>query len=388
MMPVRRPLRLPFFAHRFTLCGLNLERFLNLLAQNGIPLLRVRRKDGRSMVCECHSADLNEIRRLAEERGWRIDETQPLGFSAWMRFLRRRPGIPAGIALCLAAALILSQFVWTIDLNGAGAYQAEIASFLSQSGYAPGIRRSRVDARALEQELTRRYPRIAWFHVYVSGVRMVVDVSHGVPMPELPSGIPGDVVASHGGIVTSVQVFAGTAKVKAGDVVRKGQVLIEGYERSSDEQLTAVQAQGVVMARCWESYTVSMPCYEIISEETGRESVVSRIRTPWGSWPQALEEPGFLASNTYVEEMPVVGCFFPVVFERVIRREVSMEYQPRNLEQVRSEASQAALKYLKTKHFGDEIIDKWVDYCMIEDGSLAAAATVEWLMDIGGTSVP
>ena len=387
-MLVRRSFRIPGFTHRFTLIGLNLERFLNLLSKNEIPLTFATRIDSRTMVCECWSADLPEIRRLTEERGLRISDARPLGLSAWLSFLRRRPGIPAGMVLCLLAALILSQFVWKIDINGAAAYQAEIASYLSESGYAPGILRNHVDALALERELTRRYPRIAWFHVYVSGVRMVVDVTPGVPMPGLPSGVPGDVTASHAGIVTSVQVFAGTAKVRAGDVVQKGQVLIEGFERSADEQRVAVQAQGVVMARCWDSHTVSVPSYEIISEETGRESLISRIRTPLGAFPEALEASGFLAYNTYVEELPVVGCFFPVVFERVIRREVSMEYQPRDPAQVRSEAAQAALKHLKTKHFGDEIIDKWVDYCMIEGGSLAATATVEWLMDIGGTSVP
>ena len=34
--------------------------------------------------------------------------------------------------------------------------------------------------------------------------------------------------------------------------------------------------------------------------------------------------------------------------------------------------------------YGYEIIDKWVDYCMIEDDTLAATATAEWLMDIAG----
>ena len=313
---------------------------------------------------------------------------QPLGLSARLAFLRRRPGIPLGIVLCLATALVLSQFVWAIDINGAASYRAEIASYLTQSGYTPGVRRSHVDARALERELTYRYQDIAWFHVYVSGVKMVVDVAPGVPAPDLPSGVPGDVTASHGGIVTSVQVYAGTAKVKAGDVVQKGQVLIEGLERSADEQLTPVQAQGVVKARCWDSHTVSVPLYEILSEETGRENTALRIRTPFGAFPKVLEEPGYLAYNTYVETTPVAGCFFPVNLERVIRREVSMEYHPRDAAQVREEASQAALKHLKTKHFDDEIIDKWVDYCMIEDGLLAATATVEWLMDIGGTSVP
>ena len=52
--------------------------------------------------------------------------------------------------------------------------------------------------------------------------------------------------------------------------------------------------------------------------------------------------------------------------------------------EVRTEAGQAALDRLKTLLYGYEIIDKWVDYCMIEDDTLAATATAEWLMDIAG----
>ena len=65
-----------------------------------------------------------------------------------------------------------------------------------------------------------------------------------------------------------------------------------------------------------------------------------------------------------------------------------MEYVPRNEQEVREEAAQAALKQLKTALFGDEIIDKWVDYCMIEGDTLAATATAERLMDIGETNSP
>ena len=388
MMRVFRSLRISGFNHRFTLTGLNLERFLNLLLKNGIPLLRAERRSSRAMVCECHSADLRKLRQLAEERGLGISDVQPLGLSSWLAFLRSRPGIPLGIALCLIIALTLSQFVWKVEIHGAASYHAEIVSYLEENGFAPGLRRSRVDAKALERELTYRYPEIAWFHVYVSGVKMVVDVTPGVAPPDLPKDTPGDVRASRGGIVTSIQVFAGTAKVRPGDVVQKGQILIEGYERAADDQFTAVSAQGVVMARCWESHTVAVACYEITSEETGRESHASRIRTPLGFFPQKTEEPDYLAFNTYMEEFPVGGVFFPVFFQRMIQREVSMEYRLRDAAKVRAEAAEAALKHLKTKHFGDEIIDKWVDYCMIEGGSLAATATVEWLMDIGGTSVP
>ena len=80
----------------------------------------------------------------------------------------------------------------------------------------------------------------------------------------------------------------------------------------------------------------------------------------------------------------MAGCFFPVWRRATVLREVSLEYVRRPEGEVRAEAGQAALDRLETLLYGYEIIDKWVDYCMIEDDTLAATATAEWLMDIAG----
>ena len=47
-------IRLPGFRYRFEVTGLNLERFLNLLSQNGIPLISVQRRSARTLGCICH----------------------------------------------------------------------------------------------------------------------------------------------------------------------------------------------------------------------------------------------------------------------------------------------------------------------------------------------
>ena len=68
---------------------------------------------------------------------------------------------------------------------------------------------------------------------------LVVDVTRGVPMPELPSAQPGDVVALRDGIVDSVRVYAGTAAVQAGDAVRAGDVIgtvgTQGYAEADQD---------------------------------------------------------------------------------------------------------------------------------------------------------
>ena len=376
--------RLPFITCRFTLTGLNLERFMNTLQKEGVPLLSARRADRRTLECACYLRDLPRVRQLAGEKGWRVTRERPAQLAAVLGALRRRPGALLGAALALAAALVLSQFVWRVEINGAGPYRADIAAYLQESGYVPGARRDALDASALERNLTLRYPEVAWFHAYVSNVTLVVDVTRGVPMPDLPSAQPGDVVALRDGIVDSVRVYAGTAAVQAGDAVRAGQVLIRGEERGADGAVVPVAARGAVIARCWLTHTVEMSLLEIRSEETGREAVVQEIETPWFTWPTEPDTPDFLASNAYITQTPVAGCFFPVWRKTTVLREVSLEYARRSEAEVRAEAGDAALERLKTLLYGYEIIDKWVDYCMIEDDTLAATATAEWLMDIAG----
>lgn len=376
--------RLPFVTCRFTLTGLNLERFMNTLQKEGVPLLSARRADRRTLECACYLRDLPRVRQLAGEKGWRVTRERPAQLAAVLGALRRRPGALLGAALALAAALVLSQFVWRVEINGAGPYRADIAAYLEEAGYVPGARRDALDASALERNLTLRYPEVAWFHAYVSNVTLVVDVTRGVPMPDLPSAQPGDVVALRDGIVDSVRVYAGTAAVQAGDAVRAGQVLIRGEERGADGAVVPVAARGAVIARCWLTHTVEMSMLEIHSEETGREAAVQQIVTPWFSLPAEPETPDFLASNAYITQTPVAGCFFPVWRKTTVLREVSLEYARRPEAEVRAEAGDAALERLKTLLYGYEIIDKWVDYCMIEDDTLAATATAEWLMDIAG----
>lgn len=381
-------LRLPFCTHRFVLTGLNLERFINTMRKSGIPLVSVRRQSQRSLLCQCFSTDLKQIASIADEKGWKMQRMEPTGLSALWAWGRKRPGIPIGLVLALVTALVLSQFIWRIEIHHAGAYEADIAAYLTQSGYTVGARRANIDVRTLERELAYRYPELAWLHAYVSNVTLVVDVTHGVAMPEMPRKEPSHIYAGRDGVVDSIRVSAGTAAVKAGDTVRKGQLLIRGEERGQDGEVTPVHAQGVVMARCWDSHTVTLPINDIISTETGRQTQETCIRAPWFSLPSKWNGADYLAYNTYASQTPVVGCFFPVFFQRMTHREVAMEYRKRDLAQVRREASDAALKYLKTALYGYEIIDKWTDYCMIEDESLSATVTAEWLMDIGEPASP
>lgn len=377
--------RLPpprWMRHRFTLTGLNLERFLNTLQKEDIALLRAARTDRRSLDCVCRSADLERIAAIAAEKGWRLENAAPIGAGARLRQLLRRPGLIAGALLTAALLAFSMQFVWLVRIEGAGAYQADIAAYLAGEGIGPGMRKTAMDAGRLALLLQRRYPEVAWFRVYVNNVTLTVECTQGVPAPPLPAGEPCDLVAAMDGVVQAVEVYAGTAAVAPGDAVRRGQVIIRGEERGMDGESLPVAARGKVVARCWQQTTVRVPLQEWQSRETGESSSIRQVCTPWRCFPAAPEPPAYLTSHLYLTDTPLVGCFFPVWLRTAEYREVELIPALRPAEQVKGEAEAAAREQLRTALRGYRITQEHTEAQTGADGYVYATARAEYTADL------
>lgn len=368
--------------HQFTLTGLNLERFLNTLQKEGISLISARRVDRRTLRCICRSVDLETITAIAHGKGWRMEKVVSVGLGARLRRWLSRPGLVIGAVMAAVLLAVAMRFVWVIRIVDAGPYQADIASYLAQEGYRRGMRKDETDAATLSLLLQRRYPDVAWFRVYVNNVTLVVECTQGVPAPQLPDAQPCDLLAARDGVVQSVQVYGGTALVRPGDLVRRGQVLIRGEERGADGEMVPVAARGRVIARCWQEETVRVSMQETLSQETGQSEIRRQLCTPWFCWPDTLESPDYLTYHLYLTDTPVVGSFFPV-WQRVAEyREVALTENTRPTAEARTEAGSAAMAQLRNALRGYRIADTWVETRMGEDGYMYATASGEYLADL------
>ena len=129
--------------------------------------------------------------------------------------------------------------------------------------------------------------------------------------------------------------------------------------------------------------SLRVPLEEVKSWETGRETTRTALCTPWFQFPAEIEKPEYLAMNLYESVQPVVGAFFPLWRKTVLYREAALERVRADGEACRREALAAAETRLKEALRGNEIIDKWVDYCMIEGEFFAVSMTGEWRTEIG-----
>lgn len=160
-------------------------------------------------------------------------------------------------------------------------------------------------------------------------------------------------------------------------------MLIYGRERGKDESFTPVRASGRVTARVWKSASAVLSGTQTQSIRTGRSMQRTVIACPF--YRYALQaEPEYLTAETEAERLYPIAAWLPIWVERQTIYEVALEENPRDEQALQHESGRLAMQKLLTFCGGsDEIIDKWLDYSMIEGGNIMAVATAEMQMEIG-----
>lgn len=368
---------------RFRVEGLGAERLINAARQQGLTLDRAERGKGREMLLQCSFRAYPAFCELAREKGFSVGEAEPVGLYRLLRRLLFRRGALLGAALCLMLLGYAMGFVWQVRIENAGAYAGEVRLFLREMGVHAGMRRADIDPSLLRERLEWRLPQVKWVQVEFRGVFLMVRLEEGTPLPEAESaGAPGNVVAEADGILTRLAVFAGTAEAKAGDFVRAGQILIRGEERGKDGQIIPVKARGQAIGRSWVLARVQLPCREIRSLPTGREEARRVILSPLFAFSPS-QEPAYLTADREITETALGGAWLPIWLKRETYRELSLEAAPRSMEEIKQEGARAVLRILNQRLNPNEIVDKWVDFSMIEGDTILVTATAEISRDIG-----
>ena len=370
----------------FTAEGLNIERFVRKLSEAGIQLIQMKRK-GRLVCAQVFEDDFSRIQEVADQGGWRLVPRRRTGIGRYLDVTAKHRGLLCAIVVFSVLLFMALQLVWCVDVSGPAIYQVDVKRFLNENDIHPMMWQKNVNLSQLRDTLEWRYPEVAWVDCGWRGNVLCIQLIEGVPEGEaVTTNGSGDIVASRSGVVEQIITLAGTSIVQPGDVVQEGQVLIQGTERGSEEESIAVMARGIVMARVWDQASVKMDITETVTDYTGNEQTEWRIISPWFPlWPS--KDSAYAMQDVTRTKYQIGGLFFPFVLETEHYREATAIKRTRTMTEMKAEAGEAALRALQNKiGIHDELVDKWVDYCMIEDEVLCANAYGERVIDIARPS--
>ena len=367
----------------YEITGLNIERLLKLAVQNGLTLRGVRRMDERTVQAGIDAGQRAAFEALCAQYGWSSCAVRRGWILRVIAFCRNRPTIPAAVVLWIAMVLLSSGMIWRIQIDHAGKNIGEIRTYLRELGIVQGRFKTTVSLGNLRDTLALRLPDLAYVGVKWKGSTLVIDCQPALTGDEVLNESEGlHLVALEDGIVTRIAVHSGTPAVKAGQAVRKGDVLIRGEERGEKGSLPPVKAQGEVLARVWASAEARIALTQRKTVETGAIRKRISLCTPWKSRVVRDAQP-FASQDTSVELQPVVGLFVPVWREIETLAETVEIIGRRSYADAASMAQAAAQQEAKLKcPSGVEILDKTVDYSMIDNEYVCATVVLEYERDI------
>ena len=265
---------------RLVVCGSFPERLLNLCAQRGMTFWGVEWLDGQTLRLTLLRRDVGGLEELARRAGCTVEIEQRAGLPSFLARFRRRYAFLLGLALSVLCVCLLSNFVLTIEVTGNQQVpDAVILSQLRRLGLRTGVYGPKLDVKQIALDTQLALEELSWVSVNLYGTRAQVVVRERVKPPELleEKGV-SDLVADAGGVILRVDAVEGQAKVKPGDTVSPGEVLISGTVTMEGPQYSNVpsrylyvRAAGAVWARSWRTVSAQIPVTAAVKEYTGAD---------------------------------------------------------------------------------------------------------------------
>jgi similar to stage IV sporulation protein len=221
-----------------------------------------------------------------------------------------------GAAAFVVILSLLSMRVWCIDVTGNATLDSQtILSVLAENGLSPGARISEIDTKKVEQKLMLMFPKIRWITINTQGCTMQVCIQENTERPKIvkQSGVC-DVKASATGQIVAMRVFAGTAQVKKGDAVAKGQLLVSGMVEDQQGGSTFVHASAEIIAETLRPCEIRIPLKQNLRKPTGSRIVRRSLRLFGTYFPLTLigrPKGDYEASGTQTD-LRLFGTLLPV----------------------------------------------------------------------------
>ena len=234
------------------------EKFINLCMMEKRHIFSISKRDNDFIICMGLS-DFFCIRPLVRKSQTRIQVIGYWGLPFITRRIKKRKMLVVGGIIFFLIIHNVMSYIWFIEIVGMNNVPIkQIKECVYQSGLQPGVLKDEVNVKFIENQLLLSIPEVAWVSINFTGTRAVVEIVEKT-MPKEVDKAAGDIIAGKDGVITEVIVLAGQSKVKKGDTVKKGDILIKGIVNDGKEPLPnapeivpqMIRANGIVKGRVW-----------------------------------------------------------------------------------------------------------------------------------------
>ena len=223
--------------------GMGVKRYINICHYHHISINNLKCVNN-TYYFEMNADDYKKTKEYIKSTCIKTKIIKKQGLPFHLNKNRNRYGLLIGVLIFVGGLLFLSRFIWQIDINGNMYYSdEELLDYLDEQNIRLGSLAT-INNDLLETEIRGSFDKIIWVSVSVEGTKLTIDLKEENSNPILPENQEiRDIIATKDGIIDSIFVRTGTAIVKPGDEVKKGDILVTSKvicKNEYDEELKVI----------------------------------------------------------------------------------------------------------------------------------------------------
>ena len=211
--------------------GYYIERFINICTNRKILIWNLKREKGVKLYLNISIKDFKNLTQIAIKTKCKIRILRKKGIPFLLNRYKKRKIFAIFLIIILFMIIVSSNYIWNIEVSVEDNLIVEnILEDLNDLGISKGKLKSKIDIEKVVNQIILKRNDIAWIGIDMNGTNIKVNIVKAQESPEIIKNSDySDIIAKKSGIITKITAQNGTAVVKIGDKVQKGDTLIAGY---------------------------------------------------------------------------------------------------------------------------------------------------------------
>lgn len=221
--------------------GLETESFLNYLIRNKIYVYNVNRIEKGKIQFNIDRENFKKLKKIYRSNNFSIKVKKQTGIP----FIVKRIYTYRGMVICAIISLIIlmstSQFVTDVYITAPeGIDKTSLKKELYIQGVKPGVYKKSIDRKIVRDNIMSKFNQIAYISINVKGTNIFVNITKkDESQNSKENSNYCNIIATKDGIIEKVVPRSGEAIVEEGDIVRKGDVLVNGANTTALPEIWA-----------------------------------------------------------------------------------------------------------------------------------------------------
>ena len=369
---------------KYKIKGVNLEKCFNNLIKNKIKLKNIIKNQDNTAEFYINYKNDKVLKQNLNKFNITILEEKNFGVQYFFRNLFFRVGLISACIISLIFLFISQMFVFKIEIYGNDKLsKTEIISELEKLGVNSFTPKSSLNLSMLESELLENMPEISLVSIITKGNSLILNLQEKVINDEYQNvGNFEALKATASGRIKSINLKQGTLKVKVGDIVKEGDILVEPYIIDSSGEKRSVKAEAEILAEIWFEARVTHYDSSMKTIKTGNKIVKDNIY--FLNLPIYVDKKEVTFTEYEVSKniINLSNFLIPIKIERITYEEITTIKEEIPFEDVKEELILEAKNLALEKAKNNSVVDEYhtvtsnagvtsISYVIVAEGDIS-----------------